>query len=199
MIKVRITVEPKKNCKQDTIWGIRQIAPRPDFEGVCGSFRWRNMGDLAPQWRPTDMEKPSIGQTYVCDLLRSDTDKHDFDSRRSHAGYVENCETGVENPGAIVLRGVSLGEMSIWFEGNPSWPQIHVRGYVTSPTDGERKFVRESIVPHLLTAIGENRATLKADAIRELRLYIADKVKTAQKRLDKLETEMLLAIEEAAQ
>lgn len=196
MIKVRINVETKKNCVTQTIWGIRQIAPNPDFEGTCGTFRWRNAGGLIPRWRPVDMEKPNIGQNYVCDLLRNDTEEHDINSRCSHAGYVEDVKTGWSNPGVIVLRGESLGEMSIWFEGN-LWPSINVRSHCT-PTDGERNFIKAHVVPYLLEHIERNKTGLKADAIRDLRINVQNRLDGARNRLRQLDDEMTKAIDIAA-
>lgn len=198
MIKVNINVETKKECVQSTLWSIRQIAPNPDFEASCGTFRWRNAGNLFPQWRPIDMEKPSIGTNYICDLLRDDKEEHDIESRCSHAGYVEDVKTGVANPGFITLRGESLGEMSIWFEGNIQYPSINVRGYGNSATDGERKFVRQNIVPYLIAHIEKNKAALKSDAIRELRLNVQNRLAEARKRLLQLDDEITKAIDIAA-
>ena len=198
MIKIKILFETKKGCAVVTQWGIRQITPYPDFEGSCGSFRWRNGGGLFPQWRPTGMEKPTIGREYDCVMLRSDTEEHDFASRTCHAGYVEDERLhSPPTPGSFELRGVYMGEVSVQYQGNPTWPSIKVRGY-KDPTDGERTFIKEKICTCLESAIECHRDELKAQAIAELIKRVGKTMAEARGRLTKLETEIHMAINIAA-
>ncbi|OQA09841.1 MAG: hypothetical protein BWY66_00380 [bacterium ADurb.Bin374] len=196
MIKVRIGFETKKNNRVETLWGIRQEHPYPTIVGSCGTLEWENGEGLFPQWRPCDMEKPGIGQRYRCDLLRTDTDGHDLSTRVSSAGYDPHPD-GKKNPGTFALRGVDLGEMSIEFGKDPQWADIRVRGF-DRPSPSEREFIKENIVKVLAAAVDAHRDELKAEAIRELRLLVAERLKEARERLSKMDKEITDAIDIAA-
>ena len=198
MIKLKITFETKKGCPAETLWGIRQIPPYPDFDTACGEIKWRNTGGLFPPWRPNgNTEKPSIGAWYICDLLRSDQTEHDLSTRASLAGWKEyRHENDAPAPGSFDLRGVYMGEIQVTFEGDPSWPSIRVRG-CQDPTAGEQNFIKDNICIPLSEAIETHRAQLKADAIAELRARVEKQVDETHKLLTKLEIQIKKAIDEA--
>jgi hypothetical protein len=196
MLKLKIAFETKKGCVVETLWCVRQIGPRPDFEGCCGGFRWRNYGGLIPQWRPCDMEKPSIGRTYWCDLLRSDKENHDQSTRVDHAGYVPDQRDPHPAPGTFTLRGVDMGEMNIVYENGTEWPAIRVRGF-QKPTEGERAFIKQHIHEKLALFIRDNAMRLKAAAIEDVRECVRSRCSEARASLNKLEKEMNAAIDAA--
>lgn len=196
MIKVKISFETKKNNKVETIWGIRQNRPYPTVVGSCGTLKWENGGGLFPQWHPGEMEKPGIGGTYRCDLLRNDTDEHDMSTRVSSAGYDPRGD-GKANPGTFALRGVDMGEMTIEFGNNPEWPEIRVRGF-ERPSPSERDFIKANIVKVLAAAVDAHRDELKEEAISELRATVAARLAEAREKLVKMEKEINAAIDIAA-
>lgn len=196
MIKVKIGFETKKNNRVETLWGIRQERPYPTIVGSCGTLNWENGEGLFPQWRPSDMEKPSIGQRYRCCLLRTDADDHDLSTRVSFAGHDPHND-GKRNPGTFVLRGADMGEMSIEFGVNPEWPDIKVRGF-EHPSPGEREFIMANIVKVLAAAVDAHRDELKAEAIRELRLLVAERLEEAREKLVRMQKEISAAIDTAA-
>ena len=188
-----ITVSTKKDHAQTTRWLVTQSRPCPDITSEGSTLAWRNSGDLFPSYR-NNHAPVRLPSEYTCHLLREDIDPATLDgSRRDHAGfnpgYIYQDGQRIpqpDNPGAIVLRGHSLGEMSISFSGNPEWPEIKVRGYDT-PTPAERAWIKANIVPGLRAHIENSSLSLRAASVSALRDDMAARIATARVQLDQLE------------
>lgn len=195
-----ITVSTKKGHEQKTRWIVSQSRPYPDIEGVYG-LQWRNAGGLLPKYGQAK-DKPTIGNEYRCFLLRSDFNPATAtDNRNDFAGFSPGLvyKDGVrvlepELPGAIELRGKSLGEMSVTFGNNPEWPDIHVRGYGNHPTSSEREWIKATIIPALRQFIADNADSLKAEAVETLKNDVSVRLASYRADLDKMEKQMNEAI-----
>lgn len=147
-------------------------------------------------------DRPTLGNEYRCFLLRSDFDPATAtDNRGDFAGYSPGLvyKDGVrvlepELPGAIELRGKSLGEMSVTFGNNPEWPDIQVRGYGNHPTTAERDWIKTAIIPALRQFIADNAASLKAEAVAALKSDVSARLASYRADLDKMEKQMNEAI-----
>ena len=192
-----IEISTKKDHSQTTRWLVTQSRPYPDITSEGSTLAWRNAGDLFPSYR-NNHAPVRLPAEYVCRLLREDIDPTKLDnSRRDHAGfnpgYVYQDGQRIhqpDNPGAIVLRGHSLGEMSVSFSGNPDWPDIKVRGFDT-PTPAERAWIKANIIPGLLAHIENASLSLRAAAVASLRDDMAARIATARLQLDQLEKQAL--------
>lgn len=191
----KITVSVRKGHTQDTLWAVRHNRPYPDITSSGSSLEWRNAGSLIPSYR-TSAKVPALESSFTCDLFRSDFDESTAKGTRlDHAGFepglVYDPATGQRiqtpaNPGAIELRGKTLGEMRIEFGVNPDWPDIKVRGF-DSPTSSEREWIKTHIVPSLRAYITANAASLRAHAIADLQADIAKRLAEARAQLDAME------------
>lgn len=195
-----VTVSTKKDHAQTTRWLVTQSRPYPDITSEGSTLAWRNAGDLFPSYR--NSHAPTrLPSEYTCHLLREDIDPGKLDgSRRDHAGFNPGYtyQDGQripqpDNPGALVLRGHSLGEMSITFSGNPDWPDIKVRGFDT-PTPAERAWIKANIVPGLKSFIEANSASLRAAAVASLRDDMTARIATARLQLEQLEKQAFEAL-----
>lgn len=190
-----ITVSTKKEHAQTTRWLITQSRPYPCITASGSALVWHNSGDLFPSYR-NNHAPTRLPSEYVCHLLREDITPDKMDgSRRDHAGYNPGpiYQDGArlanpDNPGAVVLRGHSLGEMSITFSGNPDWTDIKVRGFDT-PTPAERAWIKDNIVPALRAYIESNAASLRAAAVSALKEDMAARIAAARAQVDQLETQ----------
>ncbi len=188
---VKITITTKKGITQETQWLVWQNRPYPDIE-KAGSWKWRNGDGLF-----SDFNGPArgIGRNYSAVLLRSDLDMTKRENnRKDYAGYKDG-QNDKENPGCIVYRGKSLGELSITIDGN-GYATIRTRygEYPDTTTPGEREFINREIVPYLLAFIEANRAELKAQAIAGIRQQVSDRITEAKDAIDRLSREAEAAI-----
>lgn len=192
-----IKISTKKGHEQLTRWEVSQGRPFPDMDH---NRQWRNAGQLLPK----NNGKPSIGSIYYCSMLRSDFQiETATGNRNDYAGFspglVYNDQgqrvVQPEHPGSIVLRGNSLGELSVNFEGNPEYPDIKVRGgFNQSPTPTERDWIKTSIVPALHQFIADNAAELKADAVASLKKETAERLAGYRADIDRMEKQINEAI-----
>lgn len=188
-----LEISTKKDHQQITRWLVTQSRPYPCVTASGSTLVWHNSGDLLPSYRNNNAPV-RLPSEYICHLLREDIDPAKLDnSRRDHAGFNPGYtyQDGQRipqpvNPGALVLRGHSLGEMSISFSGNPEWPDIKVRGYDT-PTPAERAWIKDNILPGLRAYIDANSASLRAAAVASLRDDMAARIATARAQLSQLE------------
>lgn len=188
-----LEISTKKDHAQTTRWLVTQSRPYPCITASGSALVWHNSGDLFPSYR-NNHAPTRLPSEYTCHLLREDIDPAKLDnSRRDHAGFNPGFSyhdgqriPQPDNPGAIVLRGHSLGEMSITFSGNPDWPDIKVRGYDT-PTPAERAWIKDNIIPSLKSFIEANAASLRAAAVSALRDDMAARIATARAQLSQLE------------
>lgn len=177
-------VSTKKGETQNLRFLVVQEIPYPDITGECGSLKWRNFGGLFPQY---GSKAEGIGANYHCYLL-SDTAPEVIPSdynRTIFAGYADYHDKTKINGGTFKLRGRDLGEMSIKFSSNPTWPEIKVNGFDT-PSKGEREAIQELICPPLLKFIQENRAELKAAAVASIKAQFDRKLDEARVTLIEL-------------
>ena len=193
---VEITVSAKKGDKQITRWLVTKGHPYPS---IAPGPRWENAGNLFPHGKDA---KPTLENDVLCYLLRSDfnVDKMTGD-RRDFAGYVplsyDNHGRRVMeggNPGCIIYRGESLGEMRVTFGRNPAWADISVRGYGHTPTAGERAWIETQIVERLRQFISYNAASLHADAVERLKKDVRERLQKHREELDEMEEQMNAAI-----
>lgn len=184
-----INVTTKKGTAQLTTWEVWQNHPWPDIE-KGGRFQWRNADGLFGTYTSPAR---GIGRNYTAVLLRSDLAERQH-NRKDYAGYRDG-QNDKENPGCIVYRGKSLGELSITIDGN-GYATIRTRygEYPDTTTPGEREFIKREIVPYLLAFIEANRAELKAQAIAGIRQQVADRITEAKDAIDRLSREAEAAI-----
>jgi hypothetical protein len=189
-----ITISTKKGHSQLTRWHVSQSRPYPDLERL----EWRNTAGLIPNYN-NQYKAPTIGTEYRCFLLRSDFDpatatgnRSDFAGFESGLSYDSNGNRVhlPENPGAIELRGKSLGEMCVTFGNNPEWPEITVRGYGGTATTAEREWMETAIIPALRAYIQANAATLKAEAVASLKADTESRISEARRKIDDAEKKM---------
>lgn len=176
MIQASFTISTKKGESQPTRWIIVQDHPWPDIEMSCGKPRWRNADGLFPTWnRPAE----GIGKRFICYLLASNAPESigpNF-NRTHFAGFVEpksysNPEPKI-NPGAIMLRGKSLGETQIRLTiergAFGEFPDIRVINGSEYPSKAEREILTALVVPPLKAAILDNLDFLQAAAVTATR------------------------------
>ena len=191
-----ITVSAKKGHTQATRWLITQCRPFPDLHAASG-VTWRNAQGLIPQYGMSD-KTPTIGTEYRCQLLRSDYEaskatgnRNDFAGFDTMYTYVRGVRVPLPPlPGAIELRGKSLGEMCVTFGANPDYPETTVRGFGNQATPSEREWVNLEIVPALREYIAQNAASLKAQAVADLKADVAKSVAEFRAYLDAAEAKM---------
>ena len=186
------TVSTKKGHTQDTRWAVWQSSPYPSLSKY---HTWENDGGLNDRY-----ETPQLEKEYVCALLRSDfAPETAKDNRTDYAGFNEGYkyEGGVrfnvpENPGTIVLRGCSLGELRLTIK--PDWQygtDIQVRGYGGSGSRFERDWITDNIKPHLLAYIKANEASLKTEATERLKASVESTLVDAERQLSKARETMM--------
>lgn len=182
-----IPVNLKKGQTVQTRWVIRQSIPSPRLiDNHCSAVKWEagNCGGLIAEHssNPGTWERPS----FQCALLASDCTPEEYAAasfnRAIFAGWQEKRDTPAR-PGTFAIRGQDLGEIDIHFNLSGFHEKIHVRGYGT-PSDGERRFIRENILPALKGFVTANKAALHAIAREELAAAFADRVETARASLD---------------
>ena len=185
----RINVETKKGTVQATLWEVWQNHPWPDI-AKGGHFQWRNADGLFSEY---NHPAQGIGRNYTAVLLRSDLTERQH-NRKDYAGYQDD-KSAPANPGCIVYRGKSLGELSITIDG-AGYAEIRARygEYPDTTTPGEREFVKASIVPYLVAYIEANRDSLKADAMAAIRETVKRNLADAREAIAKLEAEAEAAI-----
>lgn len=187
---VKITITTKKGTTQETQWLVWQERPYPDIE-KGGSWKWRNADALFGNFNGPAQ---GIGRNYKACLLRSDIDKTGIKGDRTdYAGFTPYRET-VANPGSIVLFGKDLGETEITIE--PNYARIRTRNdkYPNDTLPRERDFIEASILPGIKAFIEANRDALHADAVSEMRAYMAERITEAREAINKLEAEAEAAI-----
>lgn len=186
MITLKIDITTKKGHTVSTTWGVEQERVYPSLT-QAHSLRWQGDEAICGTYCTPPTGLP---ESYRFNLLRSDVvpDSEALNSRANYAGYEGN-------PGTFELRGVSLGEMSGTFTSNP-WPRfsLRVRGF-EHPTGGERSFLEAAIAPALRAAVEANKAQLKAEAVAAVRLHVSTTCSDMRARLDKLERDMMKAID----
>lgn len=193
---VEITVSVKKGDSQTTRWLVKKGHPYPSIDH---GPRWGNAGNLFPHGKDA---KPTLENDVRCYLLRSDFNVDNMTGdRRDFAGYVPlsydnrgRRVTDGGNPGCIIYRGESLGEMSVTFGRKPAWPDISVREYGHTHTAGERAWIKTQIVEPLRHFIDANAASLHADAVERLKKDVREHLQKHRAELDKMEEQMNAAI-----
>lgn len=178
-----INVFPKKEETFLTRWLITQDIPYPCIGNIGSSIQWNNLGGLKGQF---GNKAPGIGEKYYCYLLTPTGDIPESYNRTHFAGYKHQPggygTPEVINPGAIVYRGRSMGEMSVSFMGNPEYPDIKVMGS-NSPTPGERDFIKWQIVPLLTEFIATNRDGMREQVIERIKERMRAATAEARKQL----------------
>lgn len=191
-----IKVSTKKGHEQNTRWHVSLSRPFPDME----RGEWRNASGLIPQYGSKG--KPTLGNEYRCFLLRSDFEqdkatgnRNDFAGFSPGLVYVDGVRVlQPDLPGAIELRGKSLGEMFVTFGNNPEWPDISVRGYGGTATPAERDWIFAQIIPGLRQFIADNAERLKAEAVESLKKDTAERLAGYRADIDRMEKQMAAAI-----
>ncbi len=93
----------------------------------------------------------------------------------------------------IVLRGKNVGELSIRFLANRSYPMIENRRGNSYPTNNlsssEREFIAENIVKKLQEFIAENIVELKKEAEQLYKKSIENSLRNYKERYELLEKE----------
>jgi len=172
-------ISTKKGETQTLHFLVYHEVTYPDITTECGGFKWRNGGGLFPQYN-CKFEFPAA---YRCHLLKPDavvTGDYSY-NRHDLAGFEGN-------PGAMTLRGQSLGEMSIDIGANPQWPGIRVNVFNT-PSPKERETITALVVPKLLQFIAANKTALRAAAIAQIKARFESQIAEAHKAIDKLRAE----------
>ena len=181
-----IEVTTKKGHTQKTRWLVVQERPYPCIRADAGRLNWSNAEGLLGKYG----SKPEgLGSRYKCHLLTHEGEIPADYNRTHFAGYSHRPgpygTSEVVNPGAIVLRGHDLGEMSVGFGSNPEYPDIKVRGY-GSPTASERDWVKAEIVPALRRFITDNAETLRRDALAAVEKRLAAELEEKRQELEAL-------------
>jgi hypothetical protein len=183
MIQASFSISTKKGESQPTRWLIVQDHPHPDLEMVCVKPRWRNAEGLFPSYnRPAT----GIGKRFTCYLLSTTAPESlGADYNRTHfAGFVIDLRKDpTPNPGAIVLRGKSLGETQIRLtieRGSFRDPDIRVNNGCAYPSRAEREVLAPLIIPPLQAAIMDNLDFLQAAAVTATRARMHKELETLQ-------------------
>ncbi len=187
MRTTRITVNTKKDTKQDTTWAVTQDRPYPSIKGGF-SMRWGNAGGLLPQYgHPAE----GLGTSYTATLLRADfTPETAQNNRNDSAGYDGN-------PG-LVYRGRDMGEVTA--EIKPSghsetgWWVSFRTGWGSSLTATESALMNDQVAPRLVEYVLNHADELKADAIADIEARVAEQIVDARTDIGRLEREMEQAI-----
>lgn len=164
---IEIEIATKKNSIQKTFW---KVAAYPSqYPSINGSY-WNS-------WQNPTLEI-SFNQIKETSATKSEIDYKDY------------VKEGAED---IVLRGKNLGEISIRFSANRSYPTIENRrgnSYPTSNlTDSEREFISENIVVKLREFIADNLSELKKEAEQIYKKSIENSLKEYLERYATLEKE----------
>ena len=179
-------ISTKRGETQKTRWLVTQSIPYPDITGECGRLKWRNGGGLFPSY---GNKATGLAPHYICYLLTPDAAiPPDGNYNRTHFAGFQNYDTKAINPGALVYRGKSLGELSITFENNPDWPTIRTN-CTEHPSSGERAMLYELVIPKLKAFIAENKAAFYIDAVNRVHEQFKKKLTEAQEQLTALERE----------
>ena len=199
----RLTVKTTKTAApQPVAFIILQDADFPYIDGHMPHMSWRN-GPTFPT--PYPPQPPTVAQIFKAYQLRADLEPEDLpaDWNRNHlAGYTpyKSAHAMTEqkpNPGAIIYRGQTLGELSVEIQhpahltGPAIWSKV--RDF-TNPTPGESAFIKEQIAPALLAFIAANRPSLHAEAVETTAAHVAKLLKDTRERLDELETKAAQAL-----
>lgn len=198
MIQASFPISTKKGESQPTRWLIVQDHPWPDLEMSCGKPRWRNADGLFPTWnRPAE----GIGKRFTCYLLASNAQESiGADFNRTHfAGFViDPKKDPTPNPGAIMLRGRSLGETQIRLTiergAFSEFPDIRVVNGCEYPSKAEREILTALVVPPLKAAILDNLDFLQAAAVTATRARMHAALETLQASIRDLAAEIDKAV-----
>jgi len=160
MITITIDIPVKKKSTVTTQWHITQNAPRPDINGECGTFRWRNFGGLMSSFGnpPT-----GIGNSYTACIDKNS----EFQFRNNNLGKIQ---IGIQ---------MSLGGSCTW----------KVRDY-EDPKDSERALLDEYVKAPLLQAIEDHKEQLKVEAVQALQAHVHYEINEAKDRIERLTAEM---------
>lgn len=167
-------------------WEISQAVPYPDLQASGSYIEWRNAGTLKGSHGNKPAPLPAHFYAY---LLPDEKPLPDQWNRTHLAGYEQN-------PAPLSFRGKTLGEVQL--EKTPHYTNWRVRGSET-PTPSEKEWLNAEILPQLLKAIDDNRDALKAAAVERIRKTLAERLATARRDLDRMETEAAAMLEIAAQ
>lgn len=194
MHTTEFTITTKKGESQKTRWLIVQEIPFPDIEGSCGTLKWRNAGELFPQY---GNPARGIGSRFNCYLVVPEIEIPEDYNRNHFAGYVpysiDRNATPKPNPGTILFRGKDLGEISVYFGDNPDWPDIKSE-QCNRVQGAARDMLLEQVVPPLREYIKRNADKLKSEAVEKLRKRMSDEIGKASKALAELSIEAAKAI-----
>lgn len=187
MIYTNITISPKAGEKHNLRFAIEQDCPSPRIGGHSGSLRWENYERMFSG--PCGPAEP-LRLAYTCWLLKAGLNSlpEQWDLK-SMAGYEGN-------PGSFKWRGNDIGLLRIEItlsQHTASYVQrINVRDF-ESPTPGERRYIEESIVPHLVDTIWRNRDVLYYSARQKVISKMRGEITGARAQLARLESEIAKA------
>jgi hypothetical protein len=198
-----IEVTTKKNTSQLTRWIVTREPIYPSIHMQYSSLRWQDENLLS------NKEAPKLPYRFDCFLLRSDVDPENYEfkgTRVDHAGfeqgYTYDPETGMRvpidpNPGCIIYRGASLGEMRVTFKSytyDALCADMEVRGIGNSAHGAERAFIKEQIVPKLQEFILANDKALYDHAVERTKARATEAIEKAKKELADAEAKMMAVL-----
>lgn len=188
MIYARIIIPTtRKNKTRSTLWVLCQARPHPDIASIAGGLDWRNTGGLFDK-------SYNFPRIYNATLLREGwTPETAEDNRRDYAGFTEDR---TENPGALIVRGRSLGELSATIDRTHSAAIVRyqVRGFA-HPTKGEYEYLSNTLTPLLIDAVDSRRYELFVEAVQGVEKSMRDSLRRIRVDVDVLENHMRQAIE----
>ena len=165
----------KRGDSQPLAFSIYQHRPFPSITGYGGRLQWTNLDTLSPN-QYQNQTGPHLPTTFTLHQLRSDL-LNVCGDRRDHAGYNGN-------PGAIVYRGQSLGELSATVQLAGAWE--HVRWNVTGAA---AKWLADSLDQWLIDTIKAQLPQLQAEAIAGVRASMYEQVQAIRDSIERLESE----------
>lgn len=174
------TVSAKKGDKQTSRWLIAQDRPYPNLEIKYGRAEWTHVDGIL---------KGDLPENYRAYLLRSDIEVKDIPLSwdRTHlAGFGPN-------PGSLVYRGRTLGEMTCEITRRHAYLGWRV-GYNASLSSAETDWLAAQLGPQFREFIAANLASLKKDVIDYLRTRCEREIGVARKLIEDADETITSAI-----